>query len=680
MKPGNWRKRLNAGALIAAGTAGTMIVLSSVPAAGATIGSGPRKVAVRQGVTAASLHGTRISAAASTTQLTVSFVLDMRNESVLASAVKGGLHTSYLSVSQFASQYGQTQANINALKSYLSSFGIKSTAYADGLDISTTGPASAYTSALSAKISLYRIKAQRGHGGHAGHPAMTIHGTTNPATLPANLASFVYAILGLTSYPVASSNAVHTPLAGHVTSHAVIGGRTPGSFASQYGLTSLYSKGFKGQGETVGIITYASINPADATYFWSKVLKISTKANRIKLDNIDGGSGPVSAGAGSDETALDLEQSGALAPQSNIVVYQAPNTDYGTADAWFTAASQNTAAAVTTSWGESEILNQAIGANGTEAATFGGIYDEAGLEMAAQGQSAFDATGDAGAYDDAFDTTPYTELSVDNPADSPWITGAGGTTNPLSIPIASNATVTVKSQRAWGWDYLWPYYATISGDASEGAMAADPFWTAGGGGGYSVVEPQPSYQSAIPGIGNYTAVPYLAPDPTSDVLFGTATSCTVAVSGVPCVPTAWIPWTTSASVVPPPATVTGTATGRAVPDLSADADPDSGYELYFSGQSPKLQTGWGGTSFVAPQFAGSAAVIDSFLKHRAGFWNLEIYKFATHSYTSFTPLSTPGASNDNEYYTGTAGTKYNPATGLGTVNLYRLAQNFKYRS
>jgi subtilase family serine protease len=586
-------------------------------------------------------------------------------------------------VSQFASQYGQTQANISALQSYLSSFGINSTVYADKLDISTTGTAAAYTKALSAHISLYRLKARKAHGVQAAQPAMIVHGTTNPATLPANLASFVYAILGLTSYPVAGSNTVHTPLVPHtVGSHAtVIGNRTPANFASQYGLTPLYQQGFKGQGETLGIITYASLNSADPTYFWSKVLKITTKSSRIKLDNIDGGAGPVSAGAGSGETTLDVEQSGALAPQANIVVYQAPNTDYGQADAWFTAASQNTAASISTSWGESEILNQAIGANGTEAATYGGIFDEAALEMAAQGQSAFNAAGDAGAYDDAFDPTPYTELSVDNPADSPWITAAGGTTNPVKIPLSSTVTITVSSQRAWGWDYLWPYYASVSSDTTEGQMAADPSWTAGGGGGYSVVEPRPSYQNQIATIGNYKAVPYLTSKATTDVLFGTTTSCTQAVNGVPCVPTAWIPWAgTSTGVVPPPATISGTASGRAVPDISADADPDSGYQLYYSQQTPRLESGWGGTSFVAPQLNGSAAVIDSFLKHRTGFWNPEIYKFAAQTYTPFSPLSTAGASNDNLYYTGTPGTKYNPATGLGTPNLDKLALAFKNHS
>jgi len=131
-------------------------------------------------------------------------------------------------------------------------------------------------------------------------------------------------------------------------------------------------------------------------------------------------------------------------------------------------------------------------------------------------------------------------------------------------------------------------------------------------------------------------------------------------------------------VVPPPSPIVGTATGRAAPDIAADADPDTGYYLYFSQQSPKLENGWGGTSFVAPQLNGSAAVIDSFLHHRSGFWNPEIYKFAVHTYTPFQPLNASGASNDNLYYTGKAGTVYNPATGLGTPNLGKLALNFKY--
>ena len=124
-----------------------------------------------------------------------------------------------------------------------------------------------------------------------------------------------------------------------------LGTRRPANFASQYDLKPLYAKGAKGQGQTIGIITYASVRPADAEHFWSKVLKISTKQNQITLDKIDGGSGPVRLRLGSNESSLDVEQSGALAPRASIVVYEAPNTDAGYADSFFAPASQDKATA-----------------------------------------------------------------------------------------------------------------------------------------------------------------------------------------------------------------------------------------------------------------------------------------------------------------------------------------------
>ena len=62
------------------------------------------------------------------------------------------------------------------------------------------------------------------------------------------------------------------------------GNRTPANFATQYGLRPLQRAGARGQGQTLGIITYASLQPSDATHFWSSVLRLTTKANRIRLD------------------------------------------------------------------------------------------------------------------------------------------------------------------------------------------------------------------------------------------------------------------------------------------------------------------------------------------------------------------------------------------------------------
>ena len=81
------------------------------------------------------------------------------------------------------------------------------------------------------------------------------------------------------------------------------------------------------------------------------------------------------------------------------------------------------------SWGESETFLQAAILSGQEASAYDAAFDEAFLELAVQGQSAFDASGDAGAYDASSDLGT-TNLSVDTNSDSPYITATGGTTLP----------------------------------------------------------------------------------------------------------------------------------------------------------------------------------------------------------------------------------------------------------
>jgi kumamolisin len=183
---------------------------------------------------------------------------------------------------------------------------------------------------------------------------------------------------------------------------------------------------------------------------------------------------------------------------------------------------------------------------------------------------------------------------------------------------------------------------------------------AGGGGGFSAVEPEPSYQRLVSGTASYKGVKYLTP--TDDQVVVTGTDFTE--------PTSW-------SVTSTPPLVSGWSSGRAVPDLSADADPESGYLLYepsaVAAGGEALEGGWGGTSFVAPQFNGSAAVIDSYLGHRTGLWNPSLYALAGGSASPVTPLDTAGTSNDNLFYTGQPGTLYNAATGLGVPNLSKFA-------
>jgi kumamolisin len=592
----------------------------------------------------------------------VSFILKERNLAQLESSVAKGL-TSFDSVGRFAGKYGQTSAAVSALTHYLAKFGITTTVYPGNVDVSASGTAGEFDQALTIKQMNYHVPAQHGVNGHR-IPAQTVYSATTAPELPFGISQYVLAVLGLTNYAPFDSNAVHlnettktTPAA---SSPDAPGSFLPSDFAANYGLAPLYKKA-NGSGRTIGIVTLAALDVGAPEFFWQNVAKVPTTGRTVTVDNVDGGPGAPTDASGSGETDLDVEQSGGLAPGANVIVYQAPNSDIGFIDGFFSAASQNTADTVSTSWGESETIVSAAVAAGQETVAYEAAFDEAFLELADQGQSIFASAGDAGAYDASGDLGS-TNLSVDTPADSPYITSAGGTTLPWSGTItgsAGSATVSVAAQRAWGWDYLWPAIASTMGTTFADAAKA---FVVGGGGGFSTVEREPSYQRLVSGTSNFHGEQYLTPTAFQTVVPGTNFV----------EPTDW-------NVSQTPAAVSGGGSGRAEPDVSADADPESGYLLYepsFAGVGqPVLQSGWGGTSFVSPQFNGSTAVIDSVLGHRIGLWNPSIYSFARGSASPVTPLSQASSNNDNVFYTGNPGQLYNPATGLGVPNLAKFASD-----
>jgi kumamolisin len=650
------------GALVAALAVPSVRALSFV-ASPSSVPAG--EVAVAQGLGPIVLKNATVSGSTpSATPEIVSFILRGRNLFDLESAIEGG-QSPDLTVAQFASRYGQTADAIAALQSYLSRYGIATKVYPDDLVVSAGGTAAEFDSALSVQQQQYKVPAVAAHDGLAGLPAQQVHGTAASPYLPASIGASVLAVLGLTNYAPFSDDLIHTPkdvtASNSVTPSATYTGNlTPADFAENYGLSPLYRSGISGQGQTIGVVTLAGFDPDTAYYFWNNVLGMTPKQNRITVYNVDDGPGAPSQAAGSGESDLDVEQSGALAPDANVVVYQAPNTDYGYADAFFAAASQNLAGTLSSSWGESETILQASEAISGEVPAYAQAFDEAFLELAAQRQSTFVATGDAGAYDASGDLGT-TNLSVDSPDDSPFVTSVGGTTLGGTITATvgrANVKATIPAQRAWGWDWLWPDYAKFgySTEASFAAAAA-----AGGGGGFSSFEPVPLYQDmlaqqGVANAGSYSGVLYLTPNDYS------------TVDGL-YLPTQW-------TFAPAPVVQQGEGTGRGLPDLAVDADPFTGYLLYDPLASPTLQSGWGGTSFGAAQLNGAAALIDQYVGHRVGLWNPAIYGFAISASSPFTPLSAEGASNDNLYYTGTPGQVYNPGSGLGYPNLAKLAGDF----
>jgi kumamolisin len=78
-------------------------------------------------------------------------------------------------------------------------------------------------------------------------------------------------------------------------------------------------------------------------------------------------------------------------------------------------------------------------------------------------------------------------------------------------------------------------------------------------------------------------------------------------------------WQSAAHV--PPSVNPGGRVGRGVPDVSADADPDTGYSVHVRGKDVVM----GGTSAAAPLWAGLVARINQHLGHRIGFLSPTLY-------------------------------------------------------
>jgi Pro-kumamolisin, activation domain len=119
---------------------------------------------------------------------------------------------------------------------------------------------------------------------------------------------------------------------------------------------------------------------------------------------------------------------------------------------------------------------------------------------------------------------------------------------------------------------------------------------------------------------------------------------------------------------------------RQVPDVSADADPNTGYSVYCSvtaaGCSPS--TPWimvGGTSAAAPLWAGIAADLNQYLiahsKPTLGSASAALYRLfnTSQTYTAYHDITI----NNNLYYPATTG--YDLATGIGTPDVWNMARD-----
>jgi kumamolisin len=565
----------------------------------------------------------------------------------------------FLTADEFTARFAPKDAEVASVISALGKYGL-SAERVTATTLKVTGLPANMERAFAVSLHSYEEPA------HGNAPAYRFHAPLTAPTIPAEIAPSVVAVVGLDTrhalrpHLKSGLKGLASPAAASTSQGNAPGLWTVTDFANYYDVVPLYNKGLSGKGRTMGIVTLANFTPSDVFAYWNS-LGLDVNSNRLQVINIDGGPGAPSDASDSMETTLDVEQSGGVAPGAKIIVYQAPNTNQAWVDAFAAAVDANVAESISTSWGQWEWYSNLANGPVTDPATgrivgMAQAFHELFVRAAIQGQTLFASAGDQGAYDPSqLDEPPFAEcfpsttpscsitLGVDNPAGDTAITAAGGTTvaGPQGFCLNAACTpplfyVNVPHERVWGWDYLESLCVAL-GTPDPIACGTFPW---GSGGGVSVFFPEPSYQYGLPGV--QTSQPGQNFVMNGQLLFALPSDYA----------------------------------GRNLPDISFNADPDTGYVIWYTSDVTgfSVQTYWGGTSFVAPQLNGVTALIGQELNSRIGLLNYPLYQIAQRGEAYRSPNAPFNAIRygDNWFYFGSNG--YNLGVGLGTMDVANFAE------
>ena len=244
---------------------------------------------------------------------------------------------------------------------------------------------------------------------------------------------------------------------------------------SAYGADSLISGGYGGLGETIAIID-AYGDPTiyqDLGTFDKEFGLPNASLTVIPVGPYEPSQG-ITAGWDS-EVALDVEAAHAMAPYAHINLVVGANASNALYEAVKLVVTHKLGNVVSMSWGIGE---NSFGESGWSAAGFLNYpFVEYWFQKGAEeGITFLSSSGDYGAFDGTTTVTaPY-------PADSPFVTGVGGTTLFLTPQVGFssyfNSSASYEGEEAWS---VSPQYVGPQGVSS--------------GGGYSVIFPQPYYQA-----------------------------------------------------------------------------------------------------------------------------------------------------------------------------------------
>jgi subtilase family serine protease len=528
----------------------------------------------------------------------------------------------WLTPEQFADRFGLASSDIAQIKSWLEGEGFRIDSVARSrTQIAFSGTVARIESVFRTEIGRFTVNGKK-HFANA-----------TELSIPAALADVIVGVRNLDDFHPKPRNTGTRKIPASPEFTSSISGNhylVPQDFAKIYDVTALYKAGFDGTGQKIAVVGDSDITMSNIKTFRSLSGLPANDPTKVLVRN--SGTATIPSTNEQIEAYLDLEWSGAVAKNAIIIyVYVGNNPNYSVWDALQYAVDNNVAPVISTSFGYCE-----AGLGQANVMTIQGWAQQAN----AQGQTISAAAGDSGAADCDGQVQSATHgLAVDVPAAIPEVTGIGG--SEFTGDASSTTTTTY-----WNGTNDSVYGSALSyipeevwNDTSE--SIANQGGLAAGGGGASTYFSKPGWQTGtgVPNDGH-----------------------------------------------------------RDVPDVSLNASPFHDSFLICDGTDSTGNQGCtngfrdsqnyldtvGGTSAGAPSFAGILALINQATGSKGlGNVNSMLYSLAASASSSFHDItsgdnkvpcvkgSTNCPSGDTIGYS--AGTGYDHASGLGSVDVFNLA-------
>lgn len=536
----------------------------------------------------------------------------------------------YLTPAQFRKQFAPSQAQVNAVQSWLRAqgFNIDYTPQNNHY-VEAEGTVAQAEAAFGVNFGMYNVNGQ------------AVRSPSSDVSIPSSLVGTVTGVLGLDdssvfvhfdhiidappsagfrnspplsaywaeqtspyAYPSGFTD-VSTP----ATASWTVKGYTPAQIKGAYGISNTYD----GSGQTVAIIdAYASPTIFSDVNQWSTNRGLPTMSPSEFVQVIAPGTYNRPQNKKQDpqgwygEETLDVEAVHGMAPGAKIVFVGAPNNYQDLDAAMNHVVDMGLAQIVTNSYGfPTELLPPG----------YVKPFEDTLVQAAAEGIGVYFSSGDNGD-----ETINFGFATPDWPPASPWVTAVGGT----SLGVSQTNTRVLET--GWGTSTYSCNTTTLACNRTG--------WLYGAGGGVSQLFAEPSYQV------------------NAGLSF----------------------------------------TGRAEPDVAALADPQTGLLIGQTQTFPNGvsydEYRIGGTSLSSPIFAGLMALADQAAGHPHGFANPLFYENPTAFYDVLSVKTAVARRNYNNSVDGTAGTSdrlrtfddysgsptqftgpgWDNVTGLGTPN------------